>query len=736
MHSISHGRKLILSVATILAWAGAFAFGNVVKTEDGLFLKLSPDGFIERVVIDDYWFQLNRFDGGLHIRDAHNPGVPYELEVVKDQVDPLAYHVKIADLLVEATVRYAVAPKFITVDVEVRDLSKHPRALEVLYSLPVGRKGWAWWGAPRESQTIEPGRNYQALSVPSRIGKRGRLSAYPLCSLSGPKGQGQTVAVPPTHPRCHLFQYAGGQLVTTFYLALSPEAGQAKSRRSVRLVMYRHDSAWGFRDAVRRYAELFPDYFRPRAEAKGAALFDLAPSSLDAGEEEGVGDGRPSSHHSIYSMPMPQDGEGLAARGAGAPSPYLAISPIAKLRYFSVYPQSPGYAEGVLRLSSDPVIQAEIQPYWGPRSSLPKVMKNSLARMPNRWPALLGFQADLEDKDSIALRELNYLVNLDPDLFAAQKEELDFTAGQQVLLAIQKAFEAAPNLAGVCLHDLVLAARALNYSRDHYSYSDFPLAYDGQLLHPALLNQFSLIEFLDSLRRRTLSDGGPFHGKHLWLHGEHLDQIPAGPLIFLSDLISFELRPELKPKDDGAAYDCLRALAFRKPLFAIAGEKAVTAAISRKDFGPWMAGLLQWHTFYGIRLSPARMWLNEGLRPKLKALAPDIGRHLKIATELQSAGWRPVTHATADSPAVWVERYGEFESPALYIAAYNSGEEEKGVRIRLNRKELGLTSQPVATVTELQSGAAMRVVDTADLLVIKTQLKPGQCVVLHVKKGG
>jgi len=734
MHCISHGRKFRLSVALVLACSGAFALGNVVKTEDGLFLKLSPDGFIERVVIDDYWFQLNRFDGGLHIRDAHNPGVPYELEVVKDEVNPLAYHLKIADLLVEATVRYTVAPKFITVDIEVRDLSKHPRALEVLYSLPVGRKGWAWWGEARESQKIEPDRNYQAFSVPSRIGKRGRLSAYPLCSLSGPKGQGLAIAVPPTHPRCHLFQYASGQLVTTFYLALSPEAGQSKGRRSVRLVMYRHDAAWGFRDAVRRYAELFPDYFQPRAEAKGAALFDLAPSSLDAGEGEGAEEERPSSHHSIYSIPMPQEGEGPPARGAGDPSPYLAISPIARLRYFSVYPQSPGYAESVLRLSSDPVIQAEIQPYWGPRSSLPKIMKNSLVRMPNRWPALAGFQADLEDKDSIAPRELNYLVNLDPDLFAAQKEELDFTAGQQVLLAIQKAFEAAPDLAGICLHDAVPGAKALNYNRDHYGYSDFPLAYDGKLLRPALLNQFSLVEFLDSLRRRTLSDGGPLHGKHIWLHGKRLDQIPAGPLVFLSDLISFEVKPELKPKDDGAIYDCLRTLAFRKPLFAIAGEEAVAAAISRKDFGPWMTGLLQWHTFYGIPLSPARMWLNESLRPKLKAIAPDIRRHLKIATDLQSAGWRPVTHATTDSPAVWVERYGEFESPALYFAAYNSSEEEKSVRIRLSRKELGLTSQPIASVTELQSGAAMRVVDTAELLVIKAQLKPGQCTVLQVKK--
>lgn len=723
-------RGLAFLAVTGLTLASLAAEANLMRTKDGLTLKLSRDGFIQRMALGEHWLRLNGFHGGLHVRDAHNPDVPYGVEVEQTSAKPPTFQMNIAELFLGASVRYTATPGFIAIDIDIVDQSGRPRALDISYALPVGEEDWVWWESLRRPRKIELREQYRVLSAPSPIGGAGQLSRYPFCALSGPKGLGLSLAVPPSHPRCYQFGYEGGQLSATFHLGLSPDAGALSGKASVRLLLYRHDPDWGLRDAARLYAEYGPEYFERQTPRKGAALFNLSAATIDGASPEGAL--RPSALHGICAAPI-SSVEGAAAEEAPGLAPYLSMSALVRLRYFSIYPDSPGYAEGLLKHLGDPVIQAEVQPYWGSRANLAKIIKNSLARMRNRWPALYGFRPDLPNKNTVAQRELNFLLNLAPDLLMDEKEESSFTAGRHLLSFAQQSFEARPGLAGICLHDIAAASGALNFNREHYPYTKTPLCYDRATQRPVLANQFSIAELLAELRDRSRS-GGPFQGKKIWLHGDFLARARALPLLLLGDLISFEAPPltdGFPEKSDD--YDWLRVMALAKPLFAIAGSPLESSLLSGPDFGKQLSALLRWHTFYGVPFSPGKLWANEKAQPELKRRLQDLERHIAITSELQAAGWRPVPHALSDQPEIWVERFGD-AGDDLYLTVLNRAAREAKAAIKLDSKTLKLRFASRTKARELTRQAEVKVASSAGTVVLRATVPPTDCLVIQLTK--
>jgi len=730
MVTFPHQRGLAFLAVTGLTLVSLAAEANLVRTKNGLALKLSRDGYIQRMAVGDGWLRLNGFHGGLHVRDAHNPDVPYGIEVEQATTKPPTFRMNIAELFLGASVRYTATPGFIAIDIDIVDKSNRARALDISYALPVGEEDWVWWESLRRPQRIELREQYRVLSAPSPIGGTGQLSCYPFCALSGPKGFGLSLAVPPSHSRCYRFSYEGGQLSAAFHLGLSPNAGALSGKASVRLLLYRHDPDWGLRDAARLYADYCPEHFESQAPQKGAALFGVRPETIDQAHADGAL--KPSSLHGIWAAPMSPT-EGASAEGTDSLAPFLSMSALVRLRYFSIYPDSPGYAEGLLKHLGDPVIQAEVQPYWGSRANLAKIIKNSLVRMPNRWPALYGFRQGLPNRDTVAQRELNFLLNLAPGLLMDKKEESSFTAGQHVLSFAQRSFEADPALAGSCLHDIAAASGALNFNREHYPYTKTPLCYDRVTQRPVLANQFSITELLAELRHRNRS-GGALQGKRIWLHDDFLARVPALPLLLLGDLISFEAPPLAKgfpEKSDG--YDWLRVMALRKPLFAVAGPQLGSSLLASQDFGKQVSALLRWHTFYGVPFSPGKLWMDEKAQPKLKPKLQELERHIAVTSELQAAGWRPVTHAIAEQKEVWVERFGDAGN-RLYLTVLNRGVREAKAAIKLDSKALKLPAASRTKARELTRQADVRVTSSAGTVVIQTTVPPTDCLVIQITK--
>ena len=97
---------------------------------------------------------------------------------------------------------------------------------------------------------------------------------YPLSALSLPGTAGLSLAIRMDEPATYRLAYNPKQRLyyVAFDFGLVPGEtveGRALSAASFRVVLYRHDPAWGFRSALRRYYDLFPDFFLKRARQDG-----------------------------------------------------------------------------------------------------------------------------------------------------------------------------------------------------------------------------------------------------------------------------------------------------------------------------------------------------------------------------------------------------------------------------------------------------------------------------------
>lgn len=705
MHYIGRTLAVILGISSL-------SFGLEVKTEDGLALKMTREGTIERLILGEKWQRLNSFNGGLQIRDAHNPNVPYEVRATHKEEGPSqVFNFNIEELLLTAKMRYTGGENYITIDIELTDTSQKARSLDVNYILPVGEKGWMWSPNLRTTRIIQNGDVYSVDGTDLGIGDSDGLSLYPFCSLAGPEG-GISLAIPPSHPVCSSFRYERGQLSLEANLGIA-ESSETR-RTTLRLLLYRCDPSGGLRDTAQRYSEFNPQYFESHFTQAGAALLNEKLPTIDT---DNLGF-KPSALHSLYAVKIPL-AEKVAPEATKKSSSFARVSALFQLKYFYIYPKSPGYAESLLKYVADPVLQAEVDPFWGAYSALPKIITNSVVRMPNAWPALDGFQSELIDKDELGARQINYLVNVEPGLFTDKSDSAGFTAGKQILASLREAMK-FDSFDGVCLTDVVSASVGLNFNRDHFPYASHPLTYDRKLQRPAMLNLFSVVSLLNQLRL-DFGQKGQLSAKSIWIHGKDFNRIPSYPLLHLSDVISLEAHPDQR---NFARYDAIRVNAGSKPLLAIIGPDAAAAAEEKSEVLP---DLLRWHTYYGIPLSLGPLWSSKTFAPKLKENSALIEMHLKVAIALCQAGWKAIPQAISNHTGVHVERFGP-GGDGQFFTVYSTAEETVDVTLSVPAKLVSGTPN----VIELLNGRNVSISKQGEHWMMTIRIRPSDCQVLKI----
>ncbi|MCX6897691.1 MAG: hypothetical protein NT105_03240 [Verrucomicrobia bacterium] len=173
------------------------------------------------------------------------------------------------------------------IEADLADTTGKDRAITLVYSLPVGvppsggsadgsggrsapaeagtPTGWQWLVNPRSAtNAVAPGEFMNAARF--NAGANGRLSLYPFAAIARGK-EGLLVGIDagwPAFYRCG-FNAATRELFIAFDLGLAPEKASAR----VRLVTAKFDGRLGFRGALQRYYEIFPDYFRCRTPEQG-----------------------------------------------------------------------------------------------------------------------------------------------------------------------------------------------------------------------------------------------------------------------------------------------------------------------------------------------------------------------------------------------------------------------------------------------------------------------------------
>ncbi|MBM4036626.1 MAG: hypothetical protein FJ291_33235, partial [Planctomycetes bacterium] len=147
-------------------------------------------------------------------------------------------------------------------DVTLSDTTGRDRAVTLYYALPIGEGDWHWFHDPRTSLPAERPREYMNAHR-FHAGANGRLSRYPFGAVSRSLAIGVDLAFPAFY---RIGANAGtGELFLAYDIGLTREKPLAK----LRFCPFAIDPTWGFRDALARYYQLFPNAFRCRTPEQG-----------------------------------------------------------------------------------------------------------------------------------------------------------------------------------------------------------------------------------------------------------------------------------------------------------------------------------------------------------------------------------------------------------------------------------------------------------------------------------
>ena len=145
------------------------------------------------------------------------------------------------------------------------DTTGKDRAVTLVYTMPVSGEGCRWLANPREEVDVVAPREYVTASRFAAVGT-GQVSRYPFAAIH--KGdQGQAIGIDMGKPAFFRVGYASG--CRELYVAYDVGLTVGKSTADFSLCRFPFSGTQGFRGAVARFYETFPEYFRCRARQQG-----------------------------------------------------------------------------------------------------------------------------------------------------------------------------------------------------------------------------------------------------------------------------------------------------------------------------------------------------------------------------------------------------------------------------------------------------------------------------------
>jgi hypothetical protein len=519
-------------------------------------------------------------------------------------------------------------------DVTLSDTTGKDRAVTLMYVVPIDPKGLQWLHDPRLALEVQAGREY-VNATNFRAGANGRLSRYPLGAVAG-GGQGTALAIDMARPAFYRIGYNSGtaELFLAYDLGLTPEKPAAR----VRLCRYAFDSAWGFRGALARYYDAFPDAFRCRTPEQGLWM-PFAPISKVQGWEdfgfkfkEGNDETRWDDQHGIITfrytepmtwwMAMPKDmPRTLDAAVAEAKRLAEKGGAWAKALFTSGYHNEAGQLAA--RLLDTPWCNGAV---WSM----------------NSMPGIGGEVNDFKNKWSPAIRDSLYGPKRTADL---DGEYIDSSEGY--------------------------VTDELDFRRDHFAAADTPLCFSPETRKPAIFRGLVAFEYVrgiandvHAMDRLMMANGAP--SRLGWLCpllevlGTETDWNHQGRWMPMSDAELLYRRALCK----GKPYCFLMNTNFDQFPYALV-EKYMKRSLAYGMFpGFFSHNAAEGHYF-------SRPQLYDRDRPLFK-------KYLPLCKLVAEAGWEPVTRARSAEKEVYVERFG-----ARYLTVFNDSSQARTVTITL-----------------------------------------------------
>jgi hypothetical protein len=522
-------------------------------------------------------------------------------------------------------------------DVIVSDTTGKDRAVTLVYSIPVPAENSLWLQDPRRSLTFEANREYMNTGRFS-AGANGRLSRYPFAALvSGDQGIG--IGIDMAQPAFFRVGYnaASKELFIAYDIGLAPE----KSKASLHFCKFTFEPEWGFRAALERYYEIFPEDFRCRTPEQGlwmpfAKISDVRNwqdfgFKFKEGNNETQWDDKNNITTFRYTEPM------TWWMSMPKEMPRTLESALAEARRLAD------------ERSNRQAMALFTSGYYDQRGQFPARLEdtpwcNGAVWSINSMPKIKGEVTDFKNKWNPELRERLYGPKARGDL---DGEYIDSSEGY--------------------------VTDELDFRRDHFACAQTPLTFSLDSRKPAIFRGLISFEYIraiaediHAMNKLMMANSTPYN--LCWLMpqldviGTETDWHPNGNWRPMSDSDMLYKRSLCK----GKPYCFLMNTRFEQFSHELV-EKYMKRSLAYGMFpGFFSHNASQGHYF---------------TRPELYERDRDLfKKYVPLCKLVGEAGWEPVTLARSSDSHVYVERFGE-----KFLTVFNDSPEQRTVTIKLER---------------------------------------------------
>ncbi len=554
---------------------------------------------------------------------------------------------------------------FIEVAGYLEDLTGQDRGLWLGFNLPVNTLGWKWGKTlsvhPLITKT-EPGFGI--------IDREPNNNMVPIPSVWTEKG-GLALCIPPSNPCVFEIGADADGLRIQMAFGLSKDTKKFPSRAPFRFRIYSIDGTWGFRDSLAKYYDWYPEYY-----------------SIDPKVMTFLG-----HHHDWINWNYAKDEIKVERQIDPNYTEYLA--------YTKTSARLQGLKNGKELKTNEQFLQAiakttTIQHYEKGGAPDSKLLIEGRAALINS----IGYNPDgTFGRFGTSDEGVDFPHNCDPDLFADKTPHRPVYADMYLRKA--QDLRKYANFAGIHWDRLGGWSNFLNYRREHFAYIDHPLTFD-QAGRPCIQTQFTNYEMFDAYRL-LLKQGGLFH-EAAGMKDFSWSKIPNKPagqertgMFFLSAVVEGGWQEgSFKPLELGG-FDFERMVMGRKSYRISSGN------IPSHKISPTLEAIknaLAKTTAYGFACPVQVLYFyppgHPGYdkdyswytKPDHKAL---WDKYEPANLALRLAGWEPVTHATVNSTAVQLQRFGKGEN--IYLTVWGPTP-PASVEIEVDAAKLGLEAKP------------------------------------------
>ena len=552
-------------------------------------------------------------------------------------------------------------------ETKVRDMSvaswdyaavELPRRKRPSYGRYKGVKIWdGWWNefvVRRGEHRVGGEALFASEEIHEAPDEQGRIAglSYPWATITQQGRGGYTLAVSPEMPCQYRFQYdtyaREVQLVLSYGLSALPKRRELKGRAPFRLILYRSDDEWGFREAAKRYYDLAPELFRRRTDRFGF-WYGTRPY-YDYRGLEGLYAYQEVHEIGLYPRRFIKDRadwlkwqKRLALYFPRHSAAGILVMPYrhfhhqslhAKPKMDGTYPTLPKTPE----MAVQQFRQLAIPFANGFGHYVREVIESSTMRTLDGKMDVTLLASRGGGRAVFRTSVSPFLYDDQPDIMTNARTEMDFA---------RTLFEAFPQAGGI-YYDYGAGQRGNDFSPEHIRYARSPL-----VPGPAVSRSAGRYAF------------GRWMGEFLHRHGtaHFINSTPNAEWTHAWHVMAFDcFGIEWLPVPGGT-----RQLRFHRTM---AGQKPVTD-LKGQFGGDHVVGFRQYVQKLGLYgIFPPSMVYRFGSKWTEDDVAEWTAPFGKALQHMYLAGWQPVTHARCGDARLRVERYGPSHG-RVYFAVHN-----------------------------------------------------------------